>query len=117
MEEFEVKDGTWNGTWKSKNGKLVKYTRESYQLNNSQDDYGEYYLQITKWPKTTSVEIVMIVKEEGHDTESQWSNSKFHRYIKRCVKLPHAEFEAKRDELIRNALQLANQEFGYITFQ
>lgn len=100
-----------HGTWKSKDGKRVKYTKESYQLN-SQDDFNEYHLQITRWPKTTSIEIVVISGDEGYDSESRWSDSQIYRYIK----LPHAEFEAKRDELIQKIVQLANQQFGYITF-
>ena len=107
MEEFDIE----HGTWESKDGKLVKYTKESYQLN-SQDDFNEYHLQITRWPKTTSIEIVVISGDEGYDSESRWSDSQIFRYIK----LPHAEFEAKRDELIQKIVQLANQQFGYITF-
>ncbi|WP_445245754.1 hypothetical protein [Microcoleus sp. OTE_8_concoct_300] len=100
-----------HGTWKSKDGKLVKYTKENYRLN-SQDDFNEYHLQITRWPKTTSIEIVVMSGDEGDDYENRWSDSTVYRY----VKLPHAEFEAKRDELIQKVVELANQQFGYITF-
>ncbi|MEG4533383.1 hypothetical protein [Microcoleus sp. D2_18a_D3] len=106
MAEFEIK----YGTWESKDGKLIKYTKESCQLN-SYDDWSEYHLQITRWPKTTSIEIVVISGDEGYDSESRWSNSTVYRYIK----LPHAEFDAKRQELIQKVVELANQQFGYIT--
>jgi hypothetical protein len=43
MADFEIK----HGTWESKDGKLIKYTKESRQLN-SHDDWSEYQLQITR---------------------------------------------------------------------
>jgi len=43
MADFEIK----HGTWKSKDGKLIKYTKESCLLN-SYDDWNEYHLQITR---------------------------------------------------------------------
>ena len=106
MAEFDIE----HGTWKSKDGKLVKYTKESRQLN-SHDDWSEYHLQITRWPKTTSIEIVILSGDEGFDSESLWSHSEVHR----LTKLPHAEFDAQRDELIQRILKLANEEFGYLT--
>ena len=106
MADFEIK----HGTWESKDGKLIKYTKESCLLN-SYDDWNEYHLQITRWPKTTSIEIVVISGDEGYDSESRWSHSEIHR----LTKLPHAEFDAQRDELIEKILKLANEEFGYLT--
>jgi len=106
MPEFEIK----HGTWESKNGKLIKYTKESRQLN-SHDDWSEYHLQITRWPKTTSIEIVVISGDEGYDSESRWSHSEIYR----LTKLSHAEFDAQRDEVIQRILKLANEEFGYLT--
>ena len=106
MLEFDIE----HGTWESKDGKLVKYTKESYQLN-SQDDFNEYHLQITRWPKTTSIEIVVISGDQGYDSESRWSHSEIHR----LTKLPHAEFNAQRDGLIQKILRLANEQFGYLT--
>ena len=49
--------------------------------------------------------------DQGYDSESRWSNSTVYRY----VKPPHAEFDAKRQELIQKVVELANQQFGYIT--
>lgn len=100
-----------HGIWESKDGKPIKYTREIRQL--SSDDYwSQYHLQITRWPQTTSIEIVVISGDEGYDSESRWYlNSEIYRY----VKLPHAEFDAQRDELIEKILRLANKEFGYLT--
>jgi hypothetical protein len=89
MADFEIK----HGTWESKDGKLIKYTKESRQLN-SYDDWSEYHLQITRWPKTTSIEIVVISGDEGYDSESRWSHSEIHR----LTKLPHAEFDAQRGQ-------------------
>ena len=43
MLEFDIE----HGTWQSKDSKLIKYTKENYQLN-SYDDFSEYHLQITK---------------------------------------------------------------------
>ena len=104
--EFEVE----NGTWLTKEGKLVKYTKESCQLN-SYDDYSEYYLQITTWPKTRSIEIVVISGDEGHDSESRWSHSRIYR----LTKLPHAQFDEQRDELIEKILKLANEQIGFLS--
>ena len=106
MADFEIK----HGTWESKDGKLIKYTKESRQLN-SHDDWSEYHLQITRWPKTTSIEIVVISGDEGYDSESRWSHSEIHR----LTKLPHAEFAVRKDELIQEILRLANKQFGYLT--
>ena len=106
MADFEIK----HGTWESKDGKLIKYTKESRQLN-SYDDWSEYHLQITRWPKTTSIEIVVISGDEGYDSESRWSHSEIHR----LTKLPHAEFAVRKDELIQEILRLANEQFGYLT--
>lgn len=106
MTDFD----TEQGIWESKNGKQIKYTRETCQLN-SYDDWNQYHLQITKWPQTTSIEIVVISGDRGYDAESAWVTSEVHRY----VKLPHAEFDAQRDELIKKTLELANKQFGYLT--
>ncbi|MEG4047335.1 hypothetical protein [Microcoleus sp. Pol17_C1] len=106
MLDFDRENGTWTG----KDGKLVKYTKETRQLN-SHDDWSEYHLQITKWPKTTSIEIVVMSGDQGYDSESRWSRSEVHRLIK----LPHAEFEAQRDQLIEKILKLANEQFGHLT--
>jgi hypothetical protein len=106
MADFEIK----HGTWESKDGKLIKYTKESCRLN-SYDDWNEYHLQITRWPQTTSIEIVVISGDEGYDSESRWSHSEIYR----LTKLPHAEFNAQRDALIQKIFRLANEEFGYLT--
>ena len=42
MLDFDIENGTWTG----KDGKLVKYTKETRQLS-SHDDWSEYHLQIT----------------------------------------------------------------------
>lgn len=104
--EFEVEHGTWS----TKDGKLVKYTKESCKLN-SYDYYSEYYLQITTWAKTRSIEIVAISGDEGHDSESRWSHSQIHR----LTKLPHAEFDEQRNELIKKILKLANEQIGFLS--
>ncbi|MEG4350274.1 hypothetical protein QUA74_11080 [Microcoleus sp. LAD1_D3] len=106
MLEFDIENGTWTG----KDGKLVKYTKETRQLS-SHDDWSEYHLQITRWPKTTSIEIVVMSGDQGYDSESRWSRSEVHR----LTKLPHAEFEAQRDQLIEKILKLANEQFGHLT--
>lgn len=106
MADFEIE----HGTWESKDGKLIKYTKESCQLS-SHDDWSEYHLQITRWPKTTSIEIVVMSGDQGYDSESRWSRSEVHR----LTKLPHAEFEAQRDQLIEKILKLANEQFGHLT--
>lgn len=101
---------TEQGVWKSKDGKPIKYTRETRQLN-SHDDWNQYHLQITRWPQTISIEIVVISGDRGYDTESAWVASEVYRY----VKLPHAEFDIQRDKLIKKTLELANKQFGYLT--
>jgi hypothetical protein len=53
----------------------------------------------------------VISGDEGYDSESRWSHSEIHR----LTKLPHAEFDAHRDELIQRILKLANEQFGYLT--
>lgn len=106
MPEFQ----TEHGTWESKDGKSVTYTKETCLLH-SHDDWSEYHLQITRWPKTTSIEIVVMSGDQGYDSESRWSSSDVYRY----VKLPHAEFDAKRDELIQKVVELANTQFGVLT--
>ena len=103
--------GVENCTWKAKDGKVIKYTKETHQLT-TWEDWNEYHLQITKWPKNTSIEIVVLSGDEGYDSESRWSSSEVYRY----VKMPHAEFEPRREELIRKVLELANQQFGYLAF-
>ena len=55
---------------------------------------GEYHLQITRWPQTTSIEIVVISGDEGYDSESRWSHSEIYR----LTKMPHAEFDAQRGQ-------------------
>ena len=107
MTAFE----TQHGTWQSKDGKSIQYTKHSCLLN-SYDDFSEYHLQITRWPKTTSIEIVVMSGDQGYDdSDSRWSNSDVYRY----VKMPHAEFDAKRDELIQKVIELANTQFGVLT--
>ena len=106
MADFDIEQGTWE----SKDGKLIKYTKESCLLN-SYDDWNEYHLQITRWPQTTSIEIVVLSGDEGYDSESRWSHSEIHR----LTKLPHAEFAVRKDELIQEILRLANEKFGYLT--
>ena len=106
MADFDIEQGTWE----SKDGKLIKYTKESCLLN-SYDDWNEYHLQITRWPQTTSIEIVVLSGDQGFDSESRWSHSEIHR----LTKLPHAEFAVRKDELIQEILRLANEKFGCLT--
>lgn len=98
------------GTWTTDEGKSISYTRESCQLIISDDDWNDYFIQITRWPKTTSIEILVISGDEGFDAETRWSSEKIYR----LDKLPHAEFEARRDELIEKAIEVANKNFGKV---
>ncbi|MEG4087638.1 hypothetical protein [Microcoleus sp. POL10_C6] len=68
--DFDVE----NCTWQAKDGKVIKYTKETHQLT-TWEDWNEYHLQITKWPKNTSIEIVVLSGDEGYDSESRWSSS------------------------------------------
>lgn len=105
MPNFIVKESSWE----TKNGKVIRYRKETCKLNSYDDRY-EYHLQITRWPRNTSIDIVIIDTEE-EDCYKRCVDSE----IFRLSKLPHAKFELQRDELIQKILRLGNEKFGYLT--
>jgi hypothetical protein len=98
------------GFWITDEGKSIPYTRESCPVIISDDDWNDYFLQITIWPKNTTIEISVVSGDEGFDAETRWSDEQIYR----LAKLPHAEFELPRNELIKKAIELANEKFGRV---
>ena len=98
------------GFWTTDEGKSIPYTRESCQLIITDDDWNDYFLQITRWPKTTTIEISVVSGDEGFDAETRWSSEQIYR----LAKFPHAEFDLRKDELIEKAIKLANKKFGRV---
>lgn len=96
------------GIWKSPEGKLISYVRETSQLLFDTNDFTNYFLQITKWSKNTSIEILEIFSIDSFDVE----NIHVEEIIYHFCKLPHNEFEAQRDELIVQAIALADRKFN-----
>lgn len=103
MSELELDISSEQGSWRTKKGKSIPYTRERCQLL-IEDDWNDYYLQITKWPKNTTIEIAVVSGDPGYDAESRWSNEQIYR----LVKLPHRDFVKRQTELIQDALDFAN---------
>jgi len=95
------------GFWTTDQGESIPYTRESCQLFIN-DDLGNYYsLQITKWAKNTTIEISIVSGDVGADADNRWISEDIHR----IAKLPHAKFDLQRNELIKSAIEIANQMF------
>jgi hypothetical protein len=103
MSELELDISSEQGSWRTKEGKSIPYTRERCQLLID-DDWNDYYLQITKWPKNTTIEIAVVSGHPGYDAESRWSNEQIYR----LVKLPHRDFVKRQTELIQDAIDFAN---------
>ena len=103
MSELELDISSEQGSWRTKEGKSIPYTRERCQLL-IEDDWNDYYLQITKWPKNTTIEIAVVSGDLGYDAESRWSNEQIYR----LVKLPHRDFVKRQTELIQDAIDFAN---------
>ena len=103
MSELELDISSEQGSWRTQEGKSIPYTRERCQLLID-DDWNDYYLQITKWPKNTTIEIAVVSGDPGYDTESRWSNEQIYR----LVKLPHRDFVKRQTELIQDAIDFAN---------
>ena len=107
MSELELDISSEQGSWKTKEGKSIPYLRERCQLLIN-DDWNDYYLQITKWPKNTTIEISVISGDLGYDAESRWSKEQIY-----CLaKLSHTEFALRKSELIQDAIEYANNLFG-----
>lgn len=96
------------GSWTTDEGKLIPYTRESCKLIISDDDWNDYFVQITRWSKNTTVEISVISRDEGFDAETRWSNQQIYS----LAKLSHTEFAVRKTELIQDAIEYANNLFG-----
>ena len=103
MSELELDISSEQGSWRTKERKSIPYTRERCQLLID-DDWNDYYLQITKWPKNTTIEIAVVSGDPGYDAESRWSNEQIYR----LVKLPHRDFVKRQTELIQDAIDFAN---------
>jgi hypothetical protein len=89
-------------------GKSIPYTRESCQILINDDFKNDYSLQITRWEKNTTIEILVVSGYVGADAEKRW----IYEDIYRLEKLPHAEFDLQRNELIKRAIERANYIFG-----
>jgi len=103
MSELELDMSSEQRSWRTTEGKSIPYTRERCQLL-IEDDWNDYYLQITKWPKNTTIEIAVVSGDPGYDAESRWSNEQIYR----LVKLPHRDFVKRQTELIQDAIDFAN---------
>ena len=103
MSELELDISSEQGSCRTKEGKSIPYKRERCQLLID-DDWNDYYLQITKWPKNTTIEIAVVSGDPGYDAESRWSNEQIYR----LVKLPHRDFVKRQTELIQDAIDFAN---------
>jgi len=103
MSELELDISSEQGSWRTKEGKSIPYLRERCQLLID-DDWNDYYLQITKWPKNTTIEISVISGDPGYDAESRWSKEQIYR----LAKLSHTEFALQKSELIQDAIEFAN---------
>jgi len=103
MSELELDISSEQRSWRTTEGKSIPYTRERCQLL-IEDDWNDYYLQITKWPKNTTIEIAVVSGDPGYDAESRWSNEQIYR----LVKLPHRDFVKRQTELIQDAIEFAN---------
>ena len=96
------------GIWKSPEGKLIPYVRETSQPLFDTSDFTNYFLQITKWSKNTSIEILEIFSINSFDVEDIHVEETIYHFCK----LPHNEFEAQRDKLIVQAIALADKKFN-----
>ena len=96
------------GIWKSPEGKLIPYIKEVSQtpLPFDTDDFSNYFLLITKWPKNTSISILEIFS--SFDVKDICIEETIHHFCK----LSHNEFEARKDELIAQAIALADKKFN-----
>ncbi len=103
MSELELDISSEQGSWRTTEGKSIPYTIERCQLL-IEDDWNDYYLQITKWPKNTTIKIAVVSGDPGYDAESRWSNEQIYR----LVKLPHRDFVKRQTELIQDAIDFAN---------
>ena len=96
------------GFWTTAQGESIPYTRESCQILINDDIGNDYSLQITRWAKNTTIEISIVSGDVGADADKRWISEDIHR----IAKLPHAEFDLQRNELIESAIEIANQLFG-----
>lgn len=103
MSELELEISSEQSSWTTKEGKSIPYTRERCQLLID-DGWNDYYLQITKWPKNTTLEISVVSGDPGYDAESRWSKEQVYR----LAKLSHTEFAKRKGELIQDAIDFAN---------
>ena len=109
MNDLELDISTENGSWTTKEGKLIPYTRRRCELLID-DGWNDYYLQITKWPKNTTIEISVVSGDPGYDAESRWSKEQIYR----LAKLSHTEFALQKSELIQDAIEFANNLVIYL---
>ena len=109
MSELELDISSEQGSWRTKEGKSIPYLRERCQLLID-DDWNDYYLQITKWPKNTTIEISVVSGDPGYDAESRWSKEQVYR----LAKLSHTEFARRKAELIQDAIEFANNLVIYL---
>ena len=109
MSELELDIFSEQGSWRTKEGKLIPYLKERCQLLID-DGSNDYYLQITKWPKNTTIEISVVSGDPGYDAESRWSKEQVYR----LAKLSHTEFARRKAELIQNAIEFANNLVIYL---
>jgi len=110
---IEILNDYWqeeHDTWKSPEGKKIPYIRFNKFIMPDNDDFNRYHISITIWSKNVSVEIIESCGECGPeiDSDERWAMNRIYR----VVKVPHAEFLERSDELIQLAYRKLYEKFN-----
>jgi len=91
-----------NGVWTTPQGKHIPYSRETCEVVD------DYCVRITKWPKNTTLDIVVFVGEDSTESDERW----LFEEIYRVAKLPHEQFDLHKGRLIEKAIELAERVYS-----
>ncbi|HEY9865500.1 MAG TPA: hypothetical protein V6D21_15100 [Candidatus Obscuribacterales bacterium] len=96
--------------WESPEGKMIPYIRFSKFIMPDNDDFNQYHIAFTIWPKTVSLEIIESCGECGAeiDSEDRWAMIQPYR----ITKVSHAEFIERSDELIQQMEKTLYEKFN-----
>jgi hypothetical protein len=83
--------------WLSPEGKEIPFTTETILTINGEEE-GLYQIQITQWPKSTSLEII-----HSYDLNDDPLDPCIQKKIYQVGKFSHSEFKEKKEQLISNA--------------
>jgi len=103
MNNLEMQQS--KGVWTTDDDKSIPFVKESYAVIS--DEFNNYSIEITRWSKNTTIQISVVSGDRGIDDE--WETRSVTEKIYNLAKLPHAEFDVEKAELIEKAINFIEE--------